>query len=80
MKIINQNLIISNEKNKISEDNNLDLNKNNEFIYINFNQEKILKNNGKNDENKEIKDNRRRLSLFTISNIKMNKNQIQIMD
>ena len=68
------NLIMDNEKNKISENNNIDLNKNNEFININSEQENILKNNGKNDENKEIKDNKGKLSLFTISNIKMNTN------
>ena len=68
------NLIICNEKNKISENNNIDLNKNNEIININIEQENLLKNNGKNYENKEIKENRGKLSLFTISSIKMNTN------
>ena len=59
-----------NEKNKISENNNLDLK--NEVIDKIIETENIPKINDKNYEYKDIKENKGKLSLFTISNIKMN--------
>ena len=63
----------NNEKNKLSEINNIDLNILNKKK-DNFEQENILKINEKNNDIKEIKENKGKLSLFTISNIKMNTN------
>ena len=59
-----------NEKNKISENNNLDLK--NEVIDKIIETENIPKINDKNYEYKDIKENKGKLSLFTKSNIKMN--------
>ena len=61
------------EKNKIPENNNIDFN-NKEIINKNYETENILKVNDRGLENKDIKENKGRLSLFTISNIKMNTN------
>lgn len=69
---LNKNSIILNfneEKNKISENNNIDFNSLNNNKEIDKNINNLLKINEKNNE---IKENKGKLSLFTISNINTN--------
>ena len=64
-------LNFNDEKNKISENNNIDFNSLNNNKEVNKNINNILKINEKNNE---IKENKGKLSLFTISNINTNVN------
>jgi len=71
---LDKNSIIQNyneDKNKISENNNIDFNSLNNNKEIDKNLANILKINEKNNE---VKENKGKLSLFTISNINTNAN------